>query len=449
MTRPTRALAEFVSSLRYEALADDVRRRVREIVLDTFASALAGHDAAESPRVQAVARSLAPGEETTVIGGPRLSPVAATMTNGYLITGVTVCDIHRPTMCHVTPEVVPPAIVAAERRGASGQEFLTAIAAGLEVTTRVGLGLHTPAYKERGWHSPGVTGPFGGAASAGRLLGLDADAQLDAFGLAGSQAAGTYAQLRTPAIKFQQSRGALGGLLAASFAADGFGAAEEVLGNPTGGLFAAYAEGGRPEAVVEGLGEDWELLRMSLRAWPVAVHLQPVVTGLLQCLADGTTADALTYARVSISPTAFRMHGEVPWDNRFRARLSAPYVTGVVLNDRRCWLTEFTPERIADAALNAFIRDKVTVAADAQVRDGTARIELGLAGGDAVTRVVDTPHGDPQDPLTEREIVAKFRAAAEPILSPAAIDRVVELLDGIEDVADMREVFDRLRPAAG
>jgi hypothetical protein len=81
------------------------------------------------------------------------------------------------------------------------------LAVGLEVTTRVGLAFEQPEYLRRAWHSPGVTGPFGGAASAGRLLKLDTVRQTYALGLAGSQAAGTYAQLGTPGIKFQQSRG--------------------------------------------------------------------------------------------------------------------------------------------------------------------------------------------------------------------------------------------------
>src|SRR5437763_194268 len=156
--------------------------------------------------------------EATVIGGEPLSLAAATLLNGYLITAVTVCDVHRPTLCHTTPQVVPPALAIAERNGASGRALIAAIAAGLETTVRVGLGTKYPAFRARGWHSPGVIGPFGGAAAAGKLLGLDAERQRHAFGLAGRQSAGTFAHWGTPTIKFHQSRGAPSRLLAAVLA---------------------------------------------------------------------------------------------------------------------------------------------------------------------------------------------------------------------------------------
>ena len=62
------------------------------------------------------------------------------------------------------------------------------------------------------------------------------------------------------------------------------------------------------------------------------------------------------------------MHGSLPWDNKFRALLSTPYVTGVVLHDRRCWFEQFEPGRIADPALDAFIRERIRVGADATRR---------------------------------------------------------------------------------
>ena len=183
---PTKQLAGFVSNLTYDALSSDVRERVKDIVLDAAASALAGRDASENAKVLALARSLGSSTELTVIGGERLSPAGATLVNGYLITAVTVCDIHRPTSCHVTSEVAAPALAIAEERASDGKTSLAAVAAGLEVTTRVGLGLDPPAFRARGWHAPGVTGPFGGAAAAGRLLGLSADEQCFAFGIAAS-----------------------------------------------------------------------------------------------------------------------------------------------------------------------------------------------------------------------------------------------------------------------
>src|SRR5262249_35560678 len=145
-----------------------------------LACAVAGHQGEETRQV-AVASALAEGSESSVIAGGHLSLVGATLFNGYLITAVTMCDVHRATMTHVTPEIVPPALSIVERDNVSGRDLLVAIAAGCEVTTRIGLGLDYPAFRARGWHGPGIIGPFGAAAAVGSLLKFAADAMARAF----------------------------------------------------------------------------------------------------------------------------------------------------------------------------------------------------------------------------------------------------------------------------
>src|SRR5262249_60421508 len=101
---------------------------------------------------------------------------------------------------------------------AAGPDPLVGIAAGCEVTTRSRIGRDSPAFRAKGWHGPGVLGPFGAAAAVGRLRRFDAETMARAFGLAGSQAAGTFAAWGTPTVKFHQCRGALSGLIAALLA---------------------------------------------------------------------------------------------------------------------------------------------------------------------------------------------------------------------------------------
>ncbi len=238
---PTRILAEFAVRLRFDDLPERSREHCKNLILDALACAFAGHQGEETGQVRAMASALAEGNESSVIGGEHLSLVGATLFNGYLITAVTMCDVHRATMTHITPEIVPPALAIAERDDLPGRDLLAAVAAGCEVTTRIGLGLDYPAFCARGWHGPGVIGPFGAAAAVGSLLKFDADAMARAFGLAGSQAAGTYAAWGTPTVKFHQCRGAISGLLAALLAQQNFAATREFLGAADGGLTTSIA----------------------------------------------------------------------------------------------------------------------------------------------------------------------------------------------------------------
>ena len=214
----TGVLAQFAASLGYDDVPRSVREHCKDLLLDALACALSGHQGEETHQMAALAGALAQSGEASVIGGGRLSLAGATLLNGYLITATTMCDVHRATMTHVTPEVVPPALAIADENGNSGRDLLVAIAAGCEVTTRIGVGIDYPEFRKRGWHGPGVFGPFGAAAAVGRLRGFDAETMARAFGLAGSQAAGTFAAWGTPTVKFHQCRGALSGLMAALLA---------------------------------------------------------------------------------------------------------------------------------------------------------------------------------------------------------------------------------------
>ena len=147
----TEVLAGFAASLQYDDLPAEVRDHCKNLLLDTLACAVAGHRGEETQQLAALAAGLAQSDESSVIGGDRLSLAGATLLNGYLVTAVTMCDVHRSTLTHVTPEVMPPALAIAERDALSGRDLLVAIAAGCEVTTRIGIGLDYPAFRAKGW----------------------------------------------------------------------------------------------------------------------------------------------------------------------------------------------------------------------------------------------------------------------------------------------------------
>jgi 2-methylcitrate dehydratase PrpD len=439
---PTQVLADFVAHATWSQIPPAVQARVRDIVMDTIASALGGHDAAESPMVLSTAELVLGSGRSTVIGGGAMSPAAATVANGYLITAVNLCDVHHPTLCHVTPEVIPPALAVAGERSVSGADFLTAVALGLEVTTRIGVGAHYEEFRRRGWHSPGVTGPFGGAASAGRLLGLDAGAIRNAFGLAGSQAAGSFAQLGTPTIKFSQARAALGGLLSAKLAAAGMAAAAEILTNPVGGLYWTHSDGGDPDAVTSGLGERWELEQITLRPWPVAAHLQNTVAAVLDLLeSDPQPADEIARLELTLPTQAHSLHAAVGWDDRFRARLSARYVAAVVLHDRRCWLDQFTAERVADPGVRAFARDHVAVLHDPELPASAVALRAVHADGREVVVRRSVPKGDPADPLSRADLLEKLENAAAPRLPDTTVKQLLDVLPALDDQPDVSSII--------
>ncbi len=352
----TQTLAKFAATLTYDDLPPRVREHTKNLLLDALACAVSGFRGEETGQVAAFATALAQGSESSVIGGGHLSLAGATLLNAYLVTATTMCDVHRATMTHITPEIVPPALMIAERDGLSGRDLLVAIAAGSEVTTRIGIGLDYPAFRARGWHGPGIIGPFGAAAAVGSLLRFDADTMARAFGLAGSQAAGTYAAWGTPTVKFHQCRGALSGLMAALLAQQNFVATREFLTAKDGGLYSAYVNGGLPEVVTADLGKRFELEQIALRLWPSATVIQGLATAIFDLVGRHEIDPArMRRVRVAMSQTAFDLHGGFgTYKGKFEALLSAHYTAAIILHDRALTLAQFEPNRYDDPKLRAF-----------------------------------------------------------------------------------------------
>jgi 2-methylcitrate dehydratase PrpD len=442
----TGVLAAFATSLTYEAIPDRVRNYCKDLLLDALACAVAGNAGEETHQLAALSSALAQSRESTVIGGDRLSLAGATLLNGYLITAVTMCDAHRPTMTHVTPEVVPPALAIAERHALSGRDLLVALAAGFEVTTRIGIGVDFAEFRARGWHGPGIFGPFGAAAAVGRLLRFDADAMSRAFGLAGSQAAGTFAAWGTPTVKFHQCRGALSGLMAALLASEKFVATREFLTTPDGGLYNSYVSRSCPQAAVADLGQRWELEQIALRLWPAASSIQGMMTAMFDIVEKHKVDPAqVETLRIALSLPVFDLHGNfAKYKGKFEALLSAHYVAAAILHDRELTLAQFEPKRYDDPKLRCFA-ERVKVRAEPSLRGVAALVEVETIGGKSLSAHCDQPLGAPENRLSRAQIEAKFRAYASGRLPQSHIEDAIDAVVRLEHVASARTLMDMLR----
>lgn len=443
----TEVLARFAATLDYNAIPERVREYSKNVLLDTLACALAGHQGEETHQVAALAAGLAQSKESSIIGGDRMSLAGATVLNGYLITAVTMCDIHRPTLTHITPEVIPVALAIAERDALSGRDLLVAIAAGFEAMTRIGIGLDYPAFRARGWHGPGVIGPFGAAAAVGRLLRFDADTMAAAFGLAGSQAAGTFAAWGTPTVKFHQCRGALSGLMAALLAQQKFVATRQFLTADDGGLYKTYSNGGRPEAVTAELGRRWELEQIALRLWPSASTIQGFITAMFDLVEKHRVGpDQVKKLRVLMGKTAVDMHGIFPrYKGKFEALLSTHYAAAAILHDRALTLAQFEPARYNDPKLARFAAEQVEVKVDSTLTGVHARVEAETGDGAMISVQCDHPRGAPENPLARAQIEDKFRTYAKARLADSRIEEIIGMVSRLEDLGSARSLMDSLR----
>ena len=149
----------------------------------------------------------------------------------------------RISSLHPSAPVVPAAFAVGEMVGASGRDVLTAIVAGYEVCCRLGNALDPTSHYARGFHPTATAGTYGAAAAAGKLFGLSKDQIIAAFGVSGSQAAGSLQFLVNGAWnkRYQVGAAAMNGVIAATLARNDFvGSSESVEGKH--GLLVGYSD---------------------------------------------------------------------------------------------------------------------------------------------------------------------------------------------------------------
>jgi 2-methylcitrate dehydratase PrpD len=422
-------LAEWIAGVEPDDVPERVVTRVEDLFLDAFASAFAGRTQALVARVEPVARLFAGPGDCTVIGDLPASPAAAVYLNAYAMTSATLCDVYRPGLCHVTPVTVPPLLALTELAGVAWDRLLTAAAVAFEITVRLASGLDYPAMRARGWHTPGVVGQIGAAAGGASLLGLGRASVTGALSHAALQAGGTFAALGTEAVKFNQARGAMAGLLALLMGRSEASAPTRWLTCEDGGLIATHSPGADAARVVEGLGDNWELEQISLRRWPAASSVQSLIETCLELVTEhGPELEGIRSVEVRLPPSAYEVSGRPVWSDPLSAQQSAQWVTAATIGDRDWWLDSNSAEHVADERLASFASTRVRVVSDAELTGAAVRIAVDLDGGPPVVLSHDDAPGDPGRPLERPALLEKLRRCAAGLSVEDAGEAIVEFI---------------------
>ncbi|MFY3975528.1 MmgE/PrpD family protein [Achromobacter xylosoxidans] len=412
-SHPSATLAAFAANLRFEDIPAPVLRRAEDLLLDCLASILAGAASRPVLAIDRYAAAMGPadGPSEILINRRRTSPVFAAMVNAAAAHVVEQDDVHNGSVFHPAAVVFPPALAAAQALGRSGRDLLVAAVAGYEVGIRVGEFLGRSHYKI--FHTTGTAGTLAAAAATGRLLGLSPAAMLDAFGSAGTQAAGLWEFLRDAADSKQlhTARAAANGIAAAYLAQEGFTGARHILEGPQG-MAAGMSSDADPARLTDRLGTRWALAETSFKFHASCRHTHPAADALQQVLREHKLAES-DIARVvaQVHQGAIDVLGPVV-DPRtvHQSKFSMGTVLGLIARQGRAGLPEF------DAALDdpavADFRGRVTMELDPEV-DGAypqrwiGKVTVHTRDGRVLHGRVDEPKGDPGNTLSRDEIETK------------------------------------------
>lgn len=449
MPTVSETLAEFAVRLRFEQLPPEVVAKVKLHVLDFLGVALAGSAWDFGAAILSTCAAMGGEPACTVIGsGKRMPAVWAALANGTCGHGLDFDDTHTESVVHVSASVVPAALAACEEGGASGRDFLLAVALGMEANVRIGL-VARGGFHDRGFHPTGVCGTFAAALIAGKLLGFDADRLADALGLANSQAAGSLEFLTDGSWAKRMHGGwaAHSGLVAARLAAAGFSGPKGALD----GRFGLYRShlgdtGWDVNRLTDGLGTRWELLNTGLKPYPCCHYNHAFADCAASLRAEhGVRADDVEAVECMLSAREVPIVCEPEATKRapqndYDAKFSLPYAVASILVRGHLDVDDFTDAAIRDPALLALAQR--VVYRDDPDSDFPARfpgwIRIRLKNGRVLERRERINRGSAENPLNEDDVRAKFRRNATRVIAPAQAEEVIDGIGALERYADLR-----------
>lgn len=428
------ALGSFVAGLRYQDLPDNAVHQAVRMLIDTLGCCFAAWR--EDPRKAHIARGVA--EEfgadgnASIIGGSATHPALAALANGMLANAADNDDTHKRALIHVGSVVVPPALAMCEQLGRDGRSLILAMVAGYEVTARVGLAVMPSHY--RFWHSTATNGTFGAAAAAAKALGLDAAQVRAALGFAGMQAAGLNAFFESgdDTKSLHPGKAGMNGVLAARLAALGSTSPPDIFGHPKGYL-AAFTLDPDASALTAGLGKVWEVVQNGYKPYPsiLASH-SPIGAALEIVRRDTPDPSRIASVTVETYGTVKTHFSSKAVDGPMAARLSVPYCVAVALVDGAVTQRQFHPERVRDPSVRRILERTEVIADPALNRlypeKFPARVTVTMEDGRKLVAELMYPKGDPQNPLSDAELEAKFRDNAAGLLDGKQATEVLDFL---------------------
>lgn len=432
----TRQLARFAAEAKWVELPESARAAVRRTVGNSIALMVGSsrHPAVE--RVLAALEALdTPGQASVLGRADRLGVIWAPLVNGIAAHVEDFDDTHLPTVIHPGAAVVPAALALGEWSGASGAEVLGAVAVGVEVALRVGLGLG-PAHFDQGWHLTGTAGHVGAAAAAGRMLGLGADDLQTALALGATQAAGLTAALGTMVKAFHPGKAGSDGVEAALLAQRGFTSASTMIEGRRG-LAAVASMAPELGRMVDGLGSRWEVEQNAFKPYACGIVSHAIIDAAIE-LRDQVGTRQIEGVELTVHPVVLDVMGVLDPATGLEGKFSAPHCFAVGLLDGAAGLEQYTDARVRAPDVTA-LRDRVRLQPDDAVARGAAVALVTTADGRQLT--VEVPHatGSAERPMTDAQLRAKAIALVRPVLDERSA-QLVDIAFRLDDLDDLAEL---------
>ncbi|MBI2919329.1 MAG: MmgE/PrpD family protein [Chloroflexi bacterium] len=459
----TEKIAQFVAQTTFEDIPRQAVELAKRTALDTLAAALAGTAEPGSLAITRYVKNLGgPPQASIVSGGFRAAVADAALANGCIAHALDYDDCGMK-MGHPSVMVLPALLSLGDQLGASGREVLTAYIVGLEVEGKVAL--HADfKLMERSLNNQSWYGTLGSAAACARLLRLDANQTRHALGLAANFACGVSASHGTMIAPMSAGNACRNGVVAALMARENITANPDIIETKSGFLYTLVGPGNyHTDHLADGLGNPFYIVSpgIGIKKYPSCYHTHRALDAMFQLMAEHDLGDKdIAEVDVGTSERALRVLAYSEPGTPYQAKFSMPHCIAAAMVDRKVSLGTFTPEKLSDARI-VEARKKVHLSfPNVPIWPGLADVgpdtvfvgnpvSVRTRDGRTFSARVDILRGDPEKPLSDTDLLAKYRDCGQHLLDPADIQRSSELVLALDQVEDIRQVMDILMASHG
>jgi len=426
-------LSTYMSEARNRPLPDVVLEKAKHHILDTFAAMISGAELQPGRAAIQFARAYG-GEKVATVAGSNVlcGPIEAALANGVM-AHADETDDSWPSGWHPGCNVVPAALALGEPAGISGAHFVRAVALGYDVGARMLIALRPGVFDtHKSTHSIG--GIFGSAAAAGCAASLNPQQMRWVIDYTAQQSSGIAAWDRdTDHIEKGFAFGGMparGGVTSALLVQSGWTGVDDILTGEDNFLL-ANAPHGDVNALVEQLGERFEILRTSIKKWTVGSPIQAPLDALESLLkTQPFEADQVREIIVRMDPRTSVVN------NREMPDVCIQHMLAIMLLDKNV--------TFRSAHDKPRMKDPVVLKHRAKVRldpaTGQPLLTIVLADGKRLGKDVGPVLGTEGNPMTRAQVVAKARELMTPVLGAPASSKLIDRTLDIENMKSVREL---------
>jgi len=442
-------MAQFAIDLQYQGIPDESIWEAKRFLLDSVGCALAAVNNEDMAAMYRFTEKLGGTPEASIIGRDfKTNASNAALMNCLLTRALDYNDIYWEQDPSHPSDMIGAALAAAEVNGKTGRETLVAIIIAYEMELRW-CHAANPGVREVGWHHATLT-QFVSPLVAGKMYGLDLDQMIAAVGISGSShftLGGVVAGHLTNMKNTADPLAAQAGVIAALMAREGYEGPVEVIEGKEGLFEVLNNVEWQPEWLLKGLGEEFMITQCSYKAFPTeALTHQPISAAMQVCQEHNLAAEDI--AEILVETTArgadiLSDPSKYQPTTKETADHSLPYVIAAAVADGNVLPDSFRDEKLKDPRIWDLL-GKIKVVADPEIDAmfpgvKRARVSITTNSGETHTAQVDHAKGSPQNPMSDEEIVSKFRANAEGVLDKSRQDEITDATWRFDELADLGE----------